>query len=224
MSKAHVANLDLYEHHFKKFAALIPTNGQTFGLQDLFSKLTIDTASEFLFGESVNTLDPRQSSTTKALSEAFNYVSQAVGLRLQRGELCFLFPDNQFKKSVHLIHEYVDYFVDKAVAYRFSDEKYLEGKLEKYMCLRELAKDTGDRKVLRDQLVSILAAGLDTTAALLSLSFWLLLRHPRALQRLREEIASLDDLPPSYEELKGMAYLRWVLDESRFRSCSINTC
>jgi cytochrome P450 len=81
--------------------------------------------------------------------------------------------------------------------------------------LRELAKDTGYRKVLRDQIVSILAAGRDTTAALLSLSFWLLLRHPRVVEKLREEIAGLGGVPPTYEQLKGMTYLRRVLDESK---------
>jgi cytochrome P450 len=191
LSKVHVQNLDIYERHFCNLSALIPRNGETVDLQELFSRMTIDTASDFLFGESVHALDPQQSSTSKAVSDAFNYTSKALAFRLHMGAITFLFPDKKFKKSVNLIHEYVDYFVDKAMAYRASDEKEIEGKAGKYVYLRELANDTGDRKVLRDQIVSILAAGRDTTAALLSLSFWLLLRHPRVVQCLREEIAHI---------------------------------
>ena len=220
LSKVHVANLDIYEQHFQNLAALIPKDGSTVDLQDLFSRMTIDTASDFLFGESVHALDPQQSSTSKAVSEAFNYTSQAVAFRLQMGTISFLFPDKKFKKSLSLIHEYVDYFVDKAIEYRASDEKESKGKVGKYVYLRELAKDTGDRRVLRDQIVSILAAGRDTTAALLSLSFWLLLRHPKVVERLREEIAPLGGHPPTYEQLKGMSYLRWILDESKCQTLS----
>ena len=220
LSKVHVANLDIYERHFQNLAALIPRDGSTVDLQDLFSRMMIDTASDFLFGESVHALDPQQSSTSKAVSEAFNYTSQAVAFRLQMGTISFLFPDKKFKKSLSLIHEYVDYFVDKAIAYRASGEKEIEGKVGRYVYLRELAKDTGDRRVLRDQIVSILAAGRDTTAALLSLSFWLLLRHPKVVERLKEEIAPLGGYPPSHEQLKGMAYLRWILDESKCQTLS----
>jgi cytochrome P450 len=136
------------------------------------------------------------------------------------GVISFLFPDKKFKKSLSLIHEYVDYFVDKVIAYRASDEKEIEGKVVKYVYLRELAKDTGDRRVLRDQIVSILAAERDTTTAVLSLSFWLLLRHPKVVERLREEIAPLGRHRPSYEQLKGMAYLRWILEESKCQTLS----
>lgn len=216
LSRVHVANLEIYERHFQKLSALIPHDGSTIDLQDLFSRMTIDTASDFLFGESVHALDPHQSSTSKAISQAFDYTSQGVAFRLQMGPLSFLFPDKKFKKSVSLIHEYVDYFVDKAVAYRTSDEKEIEGQAGKYVYLRELAKDTGDRKVLRNQIVSILAAGRDTTAALLSLSFWLLLRNPGVVEKLRAEVATLNGHPPTYEQLKGMSYVRWVLDESEY--------
>lgn len=212
----HVANLEIYERHFREMVALIP-RGETVDLQDLFSRLTIDTASDFLFGESVHALDPHQSETAKAVSKAFDYTTQGLAFRLQMGAISPLFPDKKFKKSVNLIHEYVDYFVDKAVSYRAADEKEIEGKSGKYVYLRELAKDSGDRKVLRDQIVSILAAGRDTTAALLSLSFWLLLRHPRVVEKLREEIATLGGVPPTYDQLKSMTYLRWVLDESKLR-------
>jgi cytochrome P450 len=46
---------------------------------------------------------------------------------------------------------------------------------------------------LRDELMTMLAAGHETTATALAFAFDLLLRHPRVIDRLREELASGDD-------------------------------
>jgi cytochrome P450 family 135 len=46
---------------------------------------------------------------------------------------------------------------------------------------------------LRDELLTMLAAGHETTATGLAFAFDLLLRHPEALGRLREELAAGDD-------------------------------
>jgi cytochrome P450 len=43
---------------------------------------------------------------------------------------------------------------------------------------------------LRDELMTMLAAGHETTATALAFAFDLLLRHPRVIDRLREELAS----------------------------------
>jgi len=82
-----------------------------------------------------------------------------------------------------------------------------------------LSKFTQDRKVLRDQLVSTLLAGRDTTACALSWLFYELAYHPDVFSRLREEILSTVGKHgmPTYEDLKGMKYLQWCLNESTFR-------
>jgi cytochrome P450 len=73
-----------------------------------------------------------------------------------------------------------------------------------------LAAYTRDRKVLRDQLVSILLAGRDTTASTLSFTFYELARHPEVFQKLRAEIIDTVglDRPPTYNDLKSMKYLQ----------------
>lgn len=57
---------------------------------------------------------------------------------------------------------------------------------------------------LRDELVTLLVAGHETTATALAWTFELLFRHPDARERLRAELA----------EGSGDAYLRAVVDES----------
>jgi cytochrome P450 len=60
-----------------------------------------------------------------------------------------------------------------------------------------------DEQELRDQLMTLLLAGHETTATALAWTFDLLLRHPAALDRLTEEVRAGED-----------AYLKAVLSES----------
>jgi cytochrome P450 len=53
-SKAQVNKMDVYERHFQEFEAGIPTNGSTVDLKVLFSRLTLDVATELFFGEPLN--------------------------------------------------------------------------------------------------------------------------------------------------------------------------
>ena len=70
-----------------------------------------------------------------------------------------------------------------------------------------IARDEDGRPMsnqeLRDELMTMLAAGHETTATGLAMAFDLLLRHPEVLTRLREELAAGDD-----------AYLQATVTES----------
>lgn len=70
--------------------------------------------------------------------------------------------------------------------------------------------------MIRDQLVAVLLAGRDTTAATLSWTFYELAQHPEIVQKLRREI--IDSVgptrPPTYDDLKSMKYLQHVMNET----------
>ncbi|KAI9871651.1 MAG: hypothetical protein M1823_008384, partial [Watsoniomyces obsoletus] len=51
-----VADLDMFESPINQLISSVPANGGTVDLQDLFFALTIDSATEFLFGRSTNSL------------------------------------------------------------------------------------------------------------------------------------------------------------------------
>jgi cytochrome P450 len=53
-----VADLDTFERHIQHLICAIPRDGSTVDLQPWIPLLTIDSASEFLFGESTNCLAP----------------------------------------------------------------------------------------------------------------------------------------------------------------------
>ena len=97
-----------------------------------------------------------------------------------------------------------------------------EAALRKYPFVIELYKDLQDFWLVRDQLVNVLIAGRDTTACLMSWAFFLLVRHPNTLDKLRSEIHQVTEGSPELTRarIKRMKYLRCVLNESKFTSKS----
>lgn len=76
-----------------------------------------------------------------------------------------------------------------------------------------------DRRVakrrIRDELVTLLLAGHETTASTLSWTFYLMDRHPEVWERVGDEAAAaLGDRLPTVEDLHRMPYLSMVLDEA----------
>lgn len=94
----------------------------------------------------------------------------------------------------------------------------LESKLSRNdTFIHALARYTRDRKVMRDQLVALLLAGRDTTAATLSWLFLELAKNPQVVEKLRAEIAQVlgdDGRPPTYQDIKDMKYLTHVINET----------
>jgi len=79
------------------------------------------------------------------------------------------------------------------------------------------ARDRGEQtdENLRDELVTMLLAGHDTTALTLTYTFYLLSNHPEARERVAAEAAAATaDGPPSAADVRDMSYTDRVLNES----------
>jgi cytochrome P450 len=212
-TKSQVADLDTFERHISNLFKLIPHDGSTVDLQPLFFRLTLDSATEFLFGQSVQSLVENSDSDTQSFGAAFDYAQSQLGRRARMGKLRFLYRNAKFDEACRTAHDFADKFVFKALEYRRKHPKGEEEK-EKYVFLNELAKSTDDAWQLRDEVLNILVAGRDTTASLLSLVFHVLARRKDVWDRLMNEVESLDGARPDYETLRNMRYLKWVLNES----------
>lgn len=69
--------------------------------------------------------------------------------------------------------------------------------------------------LIRDQLMTMLIAGHDTSTANLAWTLYLLGKHPDAMQRAKEEVQGvIGDNPPQFEHLRDLTYLGAVIDES----------
>jgi cytochrome P450 len=67
---------------------------------------------------------------------------------------------------------------------------------------------------MRDELVTLLLAGHETTASTLGWTFYLLDKHPHVWQRVHDEaVEVLSDRPPTYEDLRHLTYTSMVIEE-----------
>ena len=70
------------------------------------------------------------------------------------------------------------------------------------------------RERLRDELVTLLLAGHETTASTLSWALYLIGEHPQVRQRLHDEaVEVLGDRLPTFEDLHQLRYTSMVLEE-----------
>jgi len=84
------------------------------------------------------------------------------------------------------------------------------------MLLAARDEDTGEGlsdRQLRDEVMTLLLAGHETTAMALSWTFYLLSLHPAARRKLEEEAAALPGAP-GVEDFPRLRYTRMVLDEA----------
>jgi len=93
------------------------------------------------------------------------------------------------------------------------DDEDLLGRL-----LASVDPETGEKisdEQLRDELITFLIAGHETTAAMLGFVFYVLSEHPDVENKLTEEIDRvLQGRIPTFEELNQMHYLELVIKET----------
>lgn len=68
--------------------------------------------------------------------------------------------------------------------------------------------------LLRDEMMSLLVAGHETTAAALSWTWYLLAEHPEVEEKLHQELDLLGGTRPTSSDLPNLPYTRMVFEES----------
>lgn len=213
-----VADIDAFERHFNLMLKHIPKDGSTVDLQNLFFHLTLDTATEFLFNHSTNSLrmigHEDADNEDAIFGEAFNFAQADINVRVRYGFFDRFRKNEKGKKAIEICHTYIEKFVDDALRFREDLDAEKAAGSDKYYFIHEVAKQTTDKKRIREELINILLAGRDTTASLLSNLFFELARRPEIFAKLREEVATLEGRTPTYQELRNLKYVKWCLNES----------
>ena len=211
--RAQVADLDLFERHVGRVIEVLPKDGSKVDLADYFFKMTMDSATEFLFGESTGTLDdvvnPELEDFAGAFTRGQEYVSQLGRLGWFSR---FKSATPEYLKDKKYIWGVVDKCVKKALTKNAKLSK--DEKSDRYLFIDELMSQSSDTTRVRSELLNILLAGRDTTASLLTNVFFTLGKRPDIWEKLQAEVATLNGERPSYEQLKNMKYLRVLMNES----------
>ncbi|EEQ29918.1 cytochrome P450 52A12 [Microsporum canis CBS 113480] len=193
-ARQQIQDLAVLESFVQNMFNLIPDK-QTIDLQELFFKLTMDTVCCL---------------TVQLKKLNFTMIS------LEDLDFYWLQKDGaEFQKICKNMHAYLDKFTRRALQLQTSGKPTHYELGGKYVFLEEAAKEFKDPVRLRSELFNILLAGRDTTASLLSICCHQLARHKDEWFRLRKEvIETLGNRKPTYEDIKSMKYLRYVLNET----------
>jgi cytochrome P450 len=167
-------SLDVFRNAVDDLIAAIPANGGVVDLQPLFFRLTLDTTTAFLFGESVRSLRAPDSAGEQTFADAFNTAQEYVAKRFRLLDLYWLIGGSKFRKACNDVHEFADQIIERNLS-----EKRQNSEAEGTSTfLDTVAQNIPDRRALRSQIINILVAGRDTTACLLA---WTLYESTRPM-------------------------------------------
>ncbi|KAJ6259227.1 Protein kinase alk2 [Drechslerella dactyloides] len=210
-----ITQLENLEEHASVLIQCIP-EGISTDLQKLFLNFTMDSSTDFLFGESSDTLRYRLAQLQGQQPETEPW-----------GSFYALHNPKELQDALSVCWGIMDPYIDEATA-KFEQQKRGSGSAsvsekskDKYIVLYELIKQTKDREYLRSSLTALILAGTGSVAGLLSFMFALLVQHPEVERKLRQAI--YDQFGSEYENgnsritfesLKRCTYLRWTIDET----------
>lgn len=205
-------------------------DGWTAGTETLplFYNFTLDTATDFLFGESIESqqvaIAAKHSSSVdvekvktkledaQRFKDSLQVINQTLFARINLQSLWWLGDGPKFRKAVRYIRAFTEQFVQLACEHGSQAEK---PQSKKQSLLHNLATQTQDREELRNQTLAILVAGRDTTASVLGWCLERLALHPEIFNKLRGAVLENFDLnkPITFESLKSCRYLQHFLNE-----------
>lgn len=171
-------------------------------------RLTLHVVGQALFG-----LDLSAESDTvgQAFSIANRYLSEYVYMPF----IPIFVPtprNRRFQAARRTLNQVVDGIIQKRRQERQDTGDLLS------MLLRARDEETGqgmDDRLLRDNVLTLLLAGHETTSNALTWTWYLLSQHPDVEQRLRAELAQvLGERSPTAEDLPKLVYNQAVIEEA----------
>ncbi|KAI8981092.1 cytochrome P450 [Pilobolus umbonatus] len=180
------------------------------------TNITFETIGRIGFGYEFNMLSsPDQ--PTHPFIEAMNYCLTQAICRIQQAQFIKQLPieaNRRFDRSVHLMRD----IVDNVIRQRKSDGQDANNDLLGYMLNARDQHDLGlSDENIRDQVVTFLIAGHDTTANTLAWTLYHLARNPEIERKLLQEIADnhiCADEIPTHEQISNLKYMHQVLKET----------
>ncbi|EAW06530.1 cytochrome P450 [Aspergillus clavatus NRRL 1] len=235
-ARERIVDTEIFEKHVQHLIPLLagsdaPGGSKKVDVGSLFFRFTLDAATDYLLGQGTDSL---QNPETR-FAEAFRYVQSRQSELFRLGSrhsimtkaspltpdslsvFSFILSKRKFRQELKVMDSFLQPYIDRVLSLTPSE---LDQKLTKQESfLDALARFTRDPRVLRDQLVAVLLAGRDTTAATLSFCVFELARNPHVVAKLRQEIDARLGLgpkgrKPTYNDLKEMKYLSAVLNET----------
>ena len=160
--KMHYQDLTGFGEHIDDLVTHLKSCSGVVDLQPLFFRFTLVATTALIFGQPIKDYG---SETQHAFSSSFDHASLISATRIRLADFFWAYTPSKYTESCKLVKEYATRFVEQAMQSTDDDTSKSEAK---YAFIRDLYNEYDDPTLVRDQLVNVLIAGRDTTAALLS--------------------------------------------------------
>lgn len=143
--KDRVSDLEIFERHTQALMPLLGGQGQTVDVFELFMKYTLDAATDFLLGESVDSLN----SNSNEFARAFGEVQRVAAVLARSGSFHKLVGKRSYHAALDTIDRFIQPFIDRVVALtpgelEKSEERYnFLHVSEYYSCKETLLRKAG---------------------------------------------------------------------------------
>lgn len=214
-SRAQTSQLELFELHAQNLLAAFPPDMHVFDLALFFHRYAADVSTEFLFGESIGSLQ-NPKNLEQGFLKAFGDAQSGCEFRWLLGRLTAIWPQPTFTKNVRLTHNFIQRYVEAALHRENLRNTKPSGDRDdtRILFIDQLGRRTQDRKAIQDEVMTLFFAGTDAMAALLVNMFFVFSKRPDVWDRLRLEVQQLGGKAPSLQQLKGLQYVQDCIRES----------
>jgi cytochrome P450 len=222
LSRVRDVELAIFENHVQDLLKVLPKNGTTVDIQPVFASFTLDVSTNVFLGTSTNLLSSSDADQTEGqeFAKAFDHAQRnLVGLGDSSvlttvGEL--LTGHRLLHQSLDTVNKFVDKILDRSLQQReiTSEQESLDQPHDESL-LDTLLRTGRSRIDVKQDIINLVVAGKDSTAAYLSSIWYMLSKYPDVYQKLRDEIGILENKPPTKEDLHRFPYLQMVLQEGK---------
>jgi cytochrome P450 len=200
--------IDVIKDHVKmwdKFAA----TGEEFNLSLDMSYLALQVALRTMFGNSL----PREEAN--AFSDALDVANEITAKRLWEMTRIGEFLPTRETRAYNAATQTLDRIVNRIIGERRKSDVRQNDLLGVLIDARDAETDEAmSDKQLRDEVLTLLLSGHETTAVALSWAFLLLAQNPVVLERLRDEADTvLAGRDPVAEDVRQLEYTKRVVQE-----------
>ena len=185
-------------------------NGDVVNAERVMTRTTLDVILDLMMGVQLS------ESRVEEIEEQL----MPLGQRFEPDPLRFAAPewmpmpdDAEFDAAV----EALDGILDDIIAVREQTAGSGEDGPMDFLSVLIRARDDGveSPEQLRDEMMTMLLAGHDTTALTLTYTWFLLSEHPEVEQRVHEELDEIiGDERPGMDHVRDLDYLEWVIQEA----------